>query len=320
LSVETLDSNVDSTDSGFPRPTESIMRRVAVIGATGCVGRQICALAARRGHEVLAIARRSAPHISDHKFVPLDVAATGAEDIAELFASQRVGAVVNAAGRWGPTEAEMAHSHLGVVQRLVAARALLENAPRLVHIGSVHEYGPVPNGIALHEGIEPRPANGYAQTKLACSTAVLDSGGVVLRAANMFGPYPPEETFFASLLRRLRDTLHTGETVELAIADAKRDFVDVRDVAAAALAAAAEPVAGQVINIGGGVAADMRELVMTFVAAAGFPSDRLRIAEGQVRSHGGDWIEVDISLAGRLLGWRPAFTAAESLRAMWDAR
>ncbi|WP_211323451.1 NAD-dependent epimerase/dehydratase family protein [Prauserella marina] len=293
---------------------------MAVIGATGCVGRQICGLAARRGHDVLAIARRKAPHIADHTFIPLDVAATSKENIAELLASQRVGTVVNAAGRWGPTEAEMAHSHLGVVQRLVAAQALLDHAPRLVHIGSIHEYGPVPNGTALHEAIEPCPSDMYSQTKLACSMAVLASGGVVLRAANMFGPYPPEETFFASLLRRLRGALRTGETVELAIAEAKRDFVDVRDVATAALAAATAPVSGQVINIGSGVAVDMRELVMTFVAAAGFPSDRLRTVEGQVRSHGGEWIEVDIGLAGRLLGWRPAFTAAESLRAMWDER
>lgn len=296
------------------------MRRVAVIGASGCVGRQICEMSARRGDDVLAIARKSAPHTARHRFVPLDVADARPEAIAELLVAEQVDVVLNAAGRWGPTEAEMVHSHLGVAQRLVAALALLDQAPRLVHIGSIHEYGSVPRGTAVHESITPRPSTAYSRTKLAASTAVLDAGGVVLRAANMFGPYPPEETFFAALSRRLRQALDTGETVEITVADARRDFVDVRDVAAAVLAAGDAPVAGHVINLGSGVAGDMRELVMSFVTAAGFPAERVRTTSQQVPSHGGAWTQVDISLARRLLLWCPTFTTAESLRDMWHAR
>ncbi|MFI6026213.1 NAD-dependent epimerase/dehydratase family protein [Amycolatopsis magusensis] len=295
------------------------MLRVAVVGASGCVGRQICALSAQRGHDVLAIARKAAEHTARHRFVPLDVAGAPAESVAELLASRRIDVVVNAAGRWGPTEEEMVHSHLGVVRSLVAALELLGDAPRLVHIGSIHEYGPVRSGTAVHESTTPRPSTVYAQTKLAGSRMVLASGGVVLRSANTFGPYPPEETFFAALLRRLRAALDSGAPVDITIADAYRDFVDVRDVAAAVLAAAEAPAAGQAINIGSGVAMDMRELVMSLVAVAGFPGELLRTTSRQVPSHGGDWTKVDIGLAHRLLRWGPTFTVAESLRAMWLA-
>jgi nucleoside-diphosphate-sugar epimerase len=295
------------------------MRCTAVIGASGCVGRQICDLFARRGHHIVAIARNRAAHVAGYDFIPLDVAATDPTDLAALFAARGVGVVVNAAGRWGPTEVEMVHSHLGVVRCLVTASALLDHRLRLVHFGSVHEYGPVPAGTSLDESVEPRPSNMYSLTKLDASTAVLAAGGVVLRAANMFGPYPPEETFFAGLLQRLRAAERSDEIVELAVADARRDFLDVRDAARAALLASEAPVAGRVFNIGSGVAADLRQVVMSFLAAARFPLDRLRLADRDVPSHGGQWIQVDSGLARRLLGWSPGVTAEESLRAMWDA-
>ncbi|MFG2062545.1 NAD-dependent epimerase/dehydratase family protein [Micromonospora sp. NPDC048871] len=296
------------------------MPRVAVIGATGCVGRQICATFSAAGHDILAVARKAGvPHAAGLEFVELDVAATDAATIGVLFAERHVDVVVNAAGRWGPTRAEMVHSHLGVVQRLVEAVALMERAPRLVHIGSVHEYGPLPVGTSLDESAVPRPRTAYAQIKLACSTAVMALGGVVLRATNMYGPHPPEETFFAVLLLRLRAAMDTDEIVELSVADARRDFVDVRDVASAALAAASASLSGCAINIGSGRAADMRDLVTSFVAEARFPTERLRIAQREVPSHGGEWIQVDIRAARQLMDWRPRFTVQESLSAMWHA-
>ena len=301
--------------------------RVAVIGATGSVGRQVCGAFSARGHTVLAIARNHAAQVSGYEFVALDVAAAAAETIAGLLSSARLDVVVNAAGRWGPTEAEMLHSHVRLVGRVLEAMALLAGPrPRLVHLGTVHEYGEVPAGILVHEGIEPNPTKLYAKVKLECSQAILDAtkagyaNGVVLRAANMFGPYPPAETFFAGLLRQLRESGAQDRPIELGIADAKRDFVDVRDVAAAVVKAAEAPVAGRVINIGRGVAVDMRELVLLFVEAAGFPLERLKMERKEVRSQGGDWTRIDIGLARELLGWTPRIAARESMRAMWESR
>ncbi|RAY12711.1 NAD(P)-dependent oxidoreductase [Actinomadura craniellae] len=302
------------------------MGRVAVVGATGCVGRQICPAFARRGHEVLAIARHPARHIASYRFLPLDIAALEPEETARTLQAERVDVVVNAAGRWGPTEAEMVHSHGGLVERLVAAMDLLPGRPRVVHLGSVHEYGPVPAGTLIDESIAPNPSNAYARTKLAGSTAVLDAtragrmDGVVLRAVNIYGPHPPQETFLAALLRKLHGAT-SGGVIEVSIAPARRDFVDVRDVAEAVVKAAAAPVVGRVVNIGRGEAMEMHELVTLLFSAAGLPLDMLKVRDEQVpnRGGGGDWTRADIRLAAELLGWRPEISPWESVRAMWDA-
>ncbi|MGA4685979.1 NAD-dependent epimerase/dehydratase family protein [Micromonospora sp. AB353] len=293
------------------------MSRIAVIGATGSVGRQICARFAEDGQEVLAVARGHAARVGPYPFVARDVAADDAAELARFLRSHDVRVVVNAAGRWGPTRAEMLRSHLGVAQRLAEARSLMDDPPRLIHLGTVHEYGPAPAGVDLDERQPVDPGTPYAMVKVACSMAVLAAGGVVLRCANMFGPHPPEETFFAAVLRRLRAASRDRSVVELTVADARRDFVDVRDVAGAVLAAASAPVEGQVLNIGSGHAHPLRELVDGLIAEAGVPASRVRITEQDVPSHGGGWIRVDSRAAQRLTGWRPRYTARESLRAMW---
>ncbi len=295
--------------------------RVAVLGATGCVGRQVCAALSRDGHEVVAVARNHAPHVAAHPFLSMDVAATPAEKIADVFETYGVGAVVNATGGWARDEEGMAYAHVHLVERLLEALPLMGSSssrPRLVHVGSIHEYGPVAAGVLIDESVDPRPATPYARTKLAGSQAVLaaeEVDGIVLRAVNVCGPYTTEASFLGMVAARLRGTTAAGG-LELSIADARRDYLDVRDLAEAVVRALSAP-AGGAVNIGRGVATDMRELVALLVAAAGFPPEVLREQDERVESKGGDWTRADISLAGRLLGWRPRISLPDSIRDMW---
>ncbi|MFC9236275.1 NAD-dependent epimerase/dehydratase family protein [Streptomyces decoyicus] len=299
----------------FPGPV-----RVAVLGATGCMGRHICAAFSAEGSEVVAIARRYAPQVAAHRFLSLDVAGSTSGELARVLAHEEVDVVVNATLGWGE---ELHYANVQLVERLIDALAMLQVPPRLVHLGTIHEYGPVPSGTSIHEGTEPAPENPYAQAKLAASRMVLDAvrdgalDGVVLRVANTLGPHPALESFFGSLAVRLRGAgAATG--VELTIADARRDYVDVRDAVDAVVRAARIPRADPLVNIGCGRAMDVRKLVDELVAAAGLPAETIREQRGEVRSRGADWIQVDISRAGHLLGWRPRFTIGESMRAMWD--
>jgi nucleoside-diphosphate-sugar epimerase len=312
-------------------------RTALVLGATGSVGRQACEAFADRGDAVVAVARRPAPHLPGYSFEALDIAATPAPQVAELVRDHGADVVVNAAGQWGPTEQEMRHSHNELVFRLLAGMALVPAPPRLVHLGSIHEYGPVRAGTAVDESLPPRPTNAYARAKLAGSRAVLAAtragraDGVVLRCTNMYGPYPPDETFLAAVVRRLR-AAGPGEPVELTVADARRDFVDVRDVAEAVALAAAVPLprpefeagrrgfgpSGRVFNIGRGVAVDLRELLAAVVTASGH-SGPVRLRPGPVQSKGGDWLLVDNARARAHLGWHPRRGLAESVRAMWES-
>ncbi|MEV5127245.1 NAD(P)-dependent oxidoreductase [Streptomyces decoyicus] len=294
--------------------------RVAVLGATGCMGRHLCAAFSAEGSEVVAIARRYAPQVAAHRFLSLDVAGSTSDGLARVLSHEEVDVVVNATLGWGE---ELHYTNVQLVERLLDALAMLQAPPRLVHLGTIHEYGPVPSGTSIHEGTEPAPENPYAKAKLTASRMVLDAvrdgalDGVVLRVANTLGPHPALESFFGSLAVRLRGA-EAATGIELTIADARRDYVDVRDAVDAVVRAARIRRADPLVNIGCGRARDVRELVDELVAAAGLPAETIREQRGEVRSRGADWIQVDISRAGRLLGWRPRFTLGESMRAMWD--
>lgn len=294
--------------------------RVAVLGATGCVGRHLCEAFAASGCPVLAVSRRYVPQVDGYRFRSLDVAGTSSEEIATLLAEERIGVVVNATLGWGP---ELHYVNVRLVERLLGALRRMSSPPRLIQLGTIHEYGPVPRGTSIDEEVRPDPRTPYAKAKLTASGMVLDAiragqaKGVVLRVTNTIGPHPATESFFGSLATTLR-TAEATTGVDLTIADAHRDYVDVRDAADAVMRASLVPLDGTVINIGRGEAVDIRSLVHALVEAAGLPLEALRERSGLVDSRGADWIQVDISRAGRLLGWRPRYSVAESMRAMWD--
>lgn len=296
------------------------MARVAVVGGTGCVGRQVHAAFADCGNDVLVMARRVPRDTTG--YLALDVADTDPATLARILTERRVGVVVNAAGGWGHTDEEMTRAHVSLVRTLVSAVARMPDRPRLIQVGTIHEYGPVPDGTLIDESIPPAPETGYARTKQAGSEAVLEAAregtvdGVVLRAVNMCGPHPPPESFLGGLTARLRTALTDGSTVDLPIAPARRDYVDVRDAARAVVLAATAP-AGTVVNIGRGEAVPMGDLVTMLLKAAEFPLDRVRLREADVASKGGDWTRADIGRARDLLGWYPRIALSDSLRDMW---
>ncbi|WP_030342498.1 NAD-dependent epimerase/dehydratase family protein [Streptomyces sp. NRRL S-1022] len=301
-----------------------VRTRVAVLGGTGSVGRQVCAAFAEQGHEVVAVARRPAPHVAPYRFVPLDLAAADGGELAAVLAREGVGTVVNAVTGWGATDEEMHLLNVRPVEHVVDALRRLPGRPRLVHIGTLHEYGPVPEGSPIHEELPPAPESRYARVKLAASRTVLDAtgpdgiDGVVVRLANTLGPHPAAETFLGSLARRLRGT-DPSDGIELSISDARRDYVDVRDAAEAIVRAAVRPGVPRLLNIGSGTAVSVRFLVRELLRAAGLPADAVRETGGTVHSHGGDWTRADITRAGSALDWRPRFTVDESMTALWDS-
>jgi nucleoside-diphosphate-sugar epimerase len=296
-------------------------RRVAVLGGTGWVGRHACARFAQHGYHVVAVARKKAPHVSAYQFRQLDLAAASTEAMTAMLQSERADTVVNATDStnttdgWDRTEEQHFQVNHAMVERLLAAAGALPWRVRFVQLGTIHEYGPVPSGTAIAETQPTRPINSYARSKLAGSQAVLRAtgvDGVVLRLVNLCGPHPSPDSFPGKLVRSLRAGADT-----VTVTDAKRDFVDVRDVAAALVKVAETPGVSGVVNIGSGVPVPIGELVRMFLAEAG--ATGVEVHCGKVTSLGGDWIQVDTALARRLLGWRPEISLRQSLRDMWQA-
>ncbi|HEX8629565.1 MAG TPA: NAD(P)-dependent oxidoreductase [Catenuloplanes sp.] len=300
------------------------MARVAVLGATGGVGRYVCRAFAGAGYDVLAVARTHAPQVADHRFLALDPAALAPDELAAVIAAADLDVVVNATGGWGITDSEMAYTHVRLVGRLVDAVAAVPRRPRLIQVGSIHEYGPVPTGTSIREDVTPRPATAYAATKLAGADHVLRASragaidGVVLRAVNVCGPHSTSASFLGSVAERLRH-LPPGQRFPVTIADARRDFIDVRDLADAVVRVAQVRSCPPLVNIGRGAAVRMRALVTMLAAAAGLPAGALDAEVRAIESKGGGWTRADISLARTALQWRPQIGLAASMRAMLAA-
>ncbi|WP_436887491.1 NAD-dependent epimerase/dehydratase family protein [Nocardiopsis dassonvillei] len=304
---------------------------VVVLGATGWIGRHVLAAHARTGRPVVAVARGPAPHVRGIPFHRLDLAEAGPGEIARLLAEHDARVVVNATDAansrdgWHRSERELEKCNVRAVASLVEAVGAMARPPRLVHLGTLHEYGPVPEGTAVREDATPRPANAYARTKHAGSDTVVRAAregrvdAVVLRVANVCGPHPSPASFPGVLLDRFRRAV-AGETVSLRVTGDRRDFVDVRDVARAVVLAGDRPDAsGHALNVGGGRAVGIGEMVAWLRRTSEVAPERVREVLEPVAGMGGGWMLADIGAARRLLGWRPVVPVRDSLHDMWYA-
>ncbi|MFH8619913.1 NAD-dependent epimerase/dehydratase family protein [Streptomyces sp. NPDC017979] len=300
---------------------------VVVLGGTGFLGRHACAAFATAGADVVAVSRRpgpapdrsGGPAPDTARRVPLDLLCADTASLARLCAGADT--VVNAAGAvWGGTEQEMADANTHLVERLVRTLTELPGRPRLVHLGSAYEYGPAAPGAVTDEDHPAAPNTPYGRTKLAGTQAVLraategDIDAVVLRISMACGPGAPP----SSLPGTVAAHLAAGRAeIRLAPLHAHRDPVDVRDVAAAAVAAASAPAGGpatgRVINVGSGRAVPVRELVDLLIALGGRPLRVVEEAAARGTRSDAPWLCLDVARARRLLRWTPRRSLEESL-------
>jgi nucleoside-diphosphate-sugar epimerase len=284
--------------------------RLLLIGASGFIGRHVRARAA--GFQVVTVSR--SPGMGD---LCLDLAAATPAEVAKLIQEEAPDAVVNCGGVTRADPAEMVSGNVVAVANLVAA---LASAPvRLVHLGSAAEYGHVPVGHPVTESTDPSPVGPYGVTKLAGTEIVraarLDA--VALRVFNPIGPGMPASTLAGRVAAGLRSD---DAEVRVGSLAAHRDFVDVRDVADAILAAAGAPgPLPPVLNVGSGRATPLRDVVTCLAEIAGPGRPIVEEATGgSARSAEVSWQQADLGAVERALGWAPATDLATSLRDLWE--
>nr|AZF85899.1 NDP-hexose 4-ketoreductase [Catenulispora sp.] len=299
---------------------------VVVLGGTGFVGRTVCPALAAAGYDVRAIGRRAAEPPAGSALIRLDAVHAAPGELAAALRAAEPVAVVNAAGTyWAvgdrrPTPDELAAGNLGLVQRLVEELALLDRAPRLIHLGSAYEYGPQPPGTLLTEDTPELPQNDYGQTKLGATRVVraaVEAGrldAVTLRLTTTVGPYPPPASLFGKVAYELAAE---PARVRLPALSGERDFVDVRDVAAAVLAAIRAPEVPPLLNIASTAIVPVTEAVDLLIKIAGLAVgvERQAPEPGRADAVGSQRISVDA--ARTYLGWEPQYTLADSLGALW---
>ncbi|WP_327677896.1 NAD-dependent epimerase/dehydratase family protein [Kitasatospora sp. NBC_00458] len=309
--------------------SSSTPARIAVLGGTGFIGRRILATLAERGHHLLTIARKEPADALPGDFARLDLTLDPPAELAALLAEQRIDVVVNAAGgMWGLTDEQMVGANVGMVTGLLEALRSMTAPPRLVHLGTVHEYGLCPIGVSLAEDSEPHPSMVYGQLKLRATeliaNAVREDGldAVVLRLGNVVGAGQPAHSLLGVMAGKLAAARAAGTEAELALQPltAQRDFVDLQDTVDAIVdALPANAQAPAVLNVGLGRASSARELVELLIEVSGVPTRITEVPAPEGAGPETEWQQLDVTAIERSLGWTPRRSLRDAVRTLWEA-
>ncbi|MFD8231756.1 NAD-dependent epimerase/dehydratase family protein [Streptomyces sp. NPDC059696] len=322
--------------------------RVLVTGGAGFIGSHVVAALRERGHEAVVFDVREDPAADVRDPAAVSRALAGVDAVCHQAAKVGLGDGVADAADY------VSHNDLGTavllaamaeagVRRLVLAGSMVvygegryacerhgvvRPGPRAVADLDAGRFEPVcPRcGADLAPGLvgEDAPAdprNVYATTKLAqehlaASWARCTGGSAVsLRYHNVYGPGMPRDTPYAGVASFFRSALARGEAPRV-FEDGRqrRDFVHVRDVAAANAVAlearAAAPGVLTAYNTGSGDPHTVGEMARALAAAYGGPEP---VVTGEYRLGDVRHITADSSRLRAALGWKPEVGFADGM-------
>jgi len=294
------------------------MSHVLIFGASGFMGAHVRAALAQdsRVQQVTCPGRDRC-----------DLLAAEVDALASLLRELGPDVVINCTGRLDGTGYQLMRANTLVTAKLIDAIAAVSPGIRFVRLGSAGEYGPIPHGRAVTEDDPAAPVSEYGLSHLAATRhlelarAAGRVDGVTLRVFNPIGPGLPDENLLGRAAARLRDAvIGRADYISMGPLSAYRDLVDARDVAAAVIAAALAPsLPKPVFNVGSGRAVTAREAVDLLAQAAGFTGEVREASAAPGRSAAVNWALADIGRATEVLGWRPTYELADSIKAIWAA-
>jgi nucleoside-diphosphate-sugar epimerase len=304
-------------------------RTYLVTGCAGFIGSHLVEALLARGCSVLGVdaftdnysraAKESnLAHIHGAvRFAEADLAESPLEPLLES-----VDGIFHLAGRpgvrtsWGPTFAHYTRDNLLVTQRVFEAAA--RRGIRVVYASSSSVYGNA-DSYPLHEDARLFPVSPYGVSKLACeemATAYAlsrDLDAVGLRYFAVYGPRQRPDMAFSRVFGSLAD----GQPFPLLGSGRQtRDFTYVGDVVRATLAAMQHARSSAVYNVGGGSEISLLDALALCERVAG-----RKLEVRRVPTVAGDAPRTiaDIGKARVELGWRPAMSLEDGLRAQIGA-
>ena len=306
--------------------------RALVTGCAGFIGSHLTESLLADGHEVLGVDCFNDNYPRARKLANLEVA-LGHEafrferrDLAEADAAAlldgrdavfHLAAEPGVRSSWGRRFDSYLRNNVQATQRLLEA-ARRRPQLRFVYASSSSVYGDAAR-LPTPERTRPRPFSPYGVTKLAAEQMCLlyhANHGVAAVALRYFSVYGPRQRPDMAFNRFCRAAAR-GEPITI-YGDGRqtRDFTYAGDVVAATRAAATAPAApGHAYNIGGGSRVSLLDSLEVLAEVAERPLD-LRMEDreaGDVTDTG-----ADIARARADLGFRPATSLAEGLRAEYE--
>jgi nucleoside-diphosphate-sugar epimerase len=299
---------------GAPGNAERLMEQpLLVTGGAGFIGSHLADALLAQGKRVRVLDDLSLGHRewvpAEAEFLEGDIrepdtcrrACEGCEAVFHLAAMSRSAASLD------DIELCTSTNVVGTQNLLIAAKAA--GARKVIYSGSSTYYGnqPAPH----HEDLPGDFLNFYGLSKYAGEEYCLlfdrlyGLPCVVLRYFNVYGPRQPEEGVYALVLGVFLRRAALGETLVIhGTGEQSRDFVHVRDVAAANIRAYESTVHGIRMNVGSGTSISIQAL-------ADMISDRQKY--GPKRVADADATLADLSRIRQLLEWEPRVSFREGL-------
>lgn len=206
----------------------------------------------------------------------------------------------------------------GTLNLLEAARR--SDVEKVVFASSSSVYGE--NSSPLAEDAPLDAKSPYALTKLTAERYCLlyhelyGLGTVALRYFNVYGPRQDPTNPYAAVITKFMWRVSKGLHPEIyGDGEQNRDFVNVKDVVHANfLAATNKEAVGKTINIGTGVATDIKNLAFTVIRLFG----NKELSPVYMRERKGDirYNCANINLAKKILKYHPKVSLFEGLKAL----
>jgi nucleoside-diphosphate-sugar epimerase len=300
---------------------------VAVLGASGFIGRWVARVLCARGANVHLIVRNQAAaqkvfsrYGVQGDIVELDLGPPGV--IQRLFRQIKPSITFNLAG-YGVDRSERDEKtayqiNVHLVQAI--CEAIAETRDRewwgqdIVHVGSVAEYGTLGNDLS--EDAVPNPTTLYGKSKLAgtrslaCCCQARRIKGLTARLFSVYGPGEHR----GRLLPALLETARTGKSLRLTAGKQERDFIYVEDVAEGLLRLGlvkAQP--GEMVNLATGQLTSVRTFAETAAGVLQIPYDRLEFGSLPTRAEEMKHSPVTLERLRQLIAWVPPTGVAEGV-------
>lgn len=274
-------------------------QRVAVTGASGYIGQALINELLVRNIELCAVSRTplhnkfgAIPFLQVNKY----------EDTPSMPDT----ILVHLAETSVISDVEQIGESYIVETRNQTSALLTKNWKRVVYVSSGQVYG-------TKASIPHRPDSAvdtdciYSCGKLQSEKLTLDSGGTVVRVANVYGCPVKKGTVFADILNQLSGT----EDVKIRDQNPARDYLWIDDVAKG-LADIALGTAIGVYNLGSGNAITAADIARTLLRIYG-SNDRDIISLANTEKASTNTIILDASATTEAFGWQPEISLDEGL-------
>lgn len=304
-----------------------------ITGVTGFAGSHLAERLLARDVEVHGYAFEDPPHpnlaaVKDRVRIHRgDI--TSLDDLRAALAASKADVVVHLAGQAVPTLAAqdpVAAVKVNVLGTAAVLAAVDERpAVALVLASSAEVYG-APATSPTSEDAPLDPRNPYAATKVAAEALAREVGErgtravVILRPTNQIGPRLHPGLVASAFAKQVAEA-EAGivpPVIRHGSLDARRDFLDVRDMADAYAAAAEISEPGvHVFNVGTGHAVKIAEILGVLVELARTPL-RTETDPERMRIGGTPLLALDSSRFRARTGWAPRVPLRTSLADLLD--